>query len=121
MKKRQVLTYDQFLKTGEKAENAKGIEKGEADLVKKAMSGEKEGKKGIAVLDESEIKDNLTNKEIWDNWTPEERQKFLDEHFKKIHIHALQNIIKSNYDNLWKWWDIKIKDELDKYISNQNK
>lgn len=80
MKKRQVLTYDQFLKTGEKAENAKGIEKGEADLVKKAMSGEKEGKKGIAVLDESEIKDNLTNKEIWDNWTPEERQKFLDEH-----------------------------------------
>jgi hypothetical protein len=52
--KRSISTYEQFLKDREKAEKAKHIEKGEADIVKKSMDGEKDGTKGYAVLDESE-------------------------------------------------------------------
>jgi hypothetical protein len=51
--KRQVSTYEKFLKDREKAEKAKHIEKGEADIVKKSMDGEVEGKKGYEVLDEA--------------------------------------------------------------------
>lgn len=51
--KRSILTYEQFLKDRKKAEDAKHDEKGEADIVKKAMSGEVEGKKGFATMDES--------------------------------------------------------------------
>jgi hypothetical protein len=51
--KRQVSTFEQFLKDRKKAEDAEHDEKGEHDIVKKSMSGEKEGKKGIATLSEA--------------------------------------------------------------------
>ena len=51
--KRKVSTYEQFLKDRKKAEDAKHSEKGENDIVKKSMSGEKKGDKGIETLDES--------------------------------------------------------------------
>lgn len=52
--KRCILSYEEFLKDRKKAEDAKHTEKGEADIVKKSMDGEKEGKKGYATLSESE-------------------------------------------------------------------
>jgi hypothetical protein len=56
--KRNISTYEQFLKDREKAEDAEHEEKGEHPLVKKAMSGEVDGKKGYAVLDENLSEDN---------------------------------------------------------------
>ena len=51
--KRKVSTYEQFLKDRKKAEDAKHDEKGENEIVKKSMSGEKKGDKGIETLDEN--------------------------------------------------------------------
>ena len=53
--KRCILSYEEFLKDRKKAEDAKHSEKGEAPIVKDAMSGEKEGKKGFSTLAESEF------------------------------------------------------------------
>lgn len=50
--KRCISTFEQFLKDRKKAEDAKHDEKGESDIVKKSMSGEKEGKKGYATMSE---------------------------------------------------------------------
>lgn len=52
VQKRNLLTFDQFCKTQELSSDADNIEKGEADLVKKAMSGDKTGDKGVATLDD---------------------------------------------------------------------
>jgi hypothetical protein len=52
--KRTVSTYEQFLKDRKKAEDAKHSEKGENDIVKKSMSGDKKGDKGIETLEESQ-------------------------------------------------------------------
>jgi len=52
-KKRKVLKYKEFLTTGAKSEKAKHKEKGEHELTKKAMSGDKKGDNGIATLDEA--------------------------------------------------------------------
>ncbi len=49
--KRNVLKFDAFSNQAEKAEKAKHIEKGEADITKKAMPGEADPKKGTDVLD----------------------------------------------------------------------
>ena len=65
--KRCILSFEQFLKDGKKAQNADHDEKGEADIVKKAMDGEKEGKKGYATLDESKLNEmygKLLNKDV---------------------------------------------------------
>lgn len=50
--KRTVFTYEQFLKERKKSEDAKHIEKGENDIVKKSMSGEKKGDKGFETLEQ---------------------------------------------------------------------
>lgn len=62
--KRCIWSYEEFLKDKKKASDAKHIEKGEADIVKDAMDGEKEGKKGIATLSEGlgEDKYKILNK-----------------------------------------------------------
>ncbi len=49
--KRNVLKFDAFSNQAEKAEKAKHIEKGEADITKKSMPGEADPKKGTDVLD----------------------------------------------------------------------
>lgn len=49
--KRCIWTYEQFLKDKNKAEKADHDEKGEADIVKKSMDGEVDGKKGYATLE----------------------------------------------------------------------
>jgi len=66
--KRQILSYEQFLKDRKKAEDAKHDEKGEHALVKKSMDGKVEGKKGYATLSESSQSDFFMNysKEIKD-------------------------------------------------------
>jgi hypothetical protein len=55
VKKRCILSFDDFLKDRKKAEDADHSEKGENDIVKKSMAGEKEGAKGYATLGESEL------------------------------------------------------------------
>lgn len=68
--KRSISTYEQFLKDRKKAEDAEHDEKGESDIVKKSMSGEIEGKKGYAVLDEAlnEMYGQLLNKQVLDDY-----------------------------------------------------
>ena len=53
-KKRKVLKYKEFLTTGAKSEKAKHKEKGEHELTKKAMSGEKKGPNGWDIIDDPE-------------------------------------------------------------------
>ena len=60
IKKRSVLSYADFLKERKSTEDAKHTEKGKNDIVKKSMSGGKEGKPGIKTLSESE--DNTCEK-----------------------------------------------------------
>jgi hypothetical protein len=94
VKKRCISTYEQFLKDGEKAENAKHSEKGEADIVKKSMSGEVEGPKGYATLDENETKSTIDHKTLqnilwkggWDKYFDAERKirKLLNENYRSV-------------------------------------
>jgi hypothetical protein len=69
--KRSILSYEQFLKNKNKAEKADHDEKGEADIVKKAMDGEVEGKKGYATLSEAQLNEmygKLLNFEVLDDY-----------------------------------------------------
>ena len=70
--KRNISTYEQFLKDREKAEEADHDEKGEHPIVKKAMSGEVDGKKGWDTLGEGKLEnDKISSRDLssvlWDN------------------------------------------------------
>lgn len=54
VKKRNILSLEEFFKDSEKSEKAKHAEKGEHEIVKKAMSGEKKGEAGYSTLEEAE-------------------------------------------------------------------
>ena len=88
--KRCISTYEQFLKNRKKAEDAEHDEKGESDIVKKSMSGEVDGKKGYAVLDEklNEMYGQLVNKQVLDDYLKLEYE--IDE----------KDIIEQTYDEI---------------------
>jgi hypothetical protein len=71
-KKRCILSYSEFLKQAEQAEKAKHDEKGEHDLVKKAMDGDKKGDKGIATLEESRQTDIDHAQSLLEDWADTE-------------------------------------------------
>ena len=53
VKKRHLLTFDQFSKKQELSSDAENMKKGESELVKKSMGGDTSGAKGVATLDDA--------------------------------------------------------------------
>ena len=95
--KRCISTYEQFLKDREKAEKAKHDEKGEADLVKKSMSGEVEGKKGYATLDEGIIggdKYKLFNKYALEYYLKTDYEVDVDDIIEQIYHEIKESTVK---------------------------
>lgn len=57
------------------------------------------------------------SKVIWNSWTPDQRRKFLIQNFNNtISPISLNDIVTSDYDGLWNWWNLKIQDKIDSKI-----
>jgi hypothetical protein len=57
------------------------------------------------------------SKVIWNSWTPNQRRKFIIQHYNgTISSPTLNDIVNSKYDELWKWWNLNLTDIIDSKI-----
>lgn len=99
--KRTVLSFEDFLKDGKKSEDAKHVETGEADIVKKSMSDEVDGPKGYTTdLTEARLNEmygHLVNKQVLDDYLKLEYEVDENDIIEKTYVeikNAISQVLK---------------------------